>query len=155
MLDVGVVGWSCSSSTSNATSSSTSGLGVVVVVGVALVGVDVCGRLPGKSGTSTVTSDCSDSKLGSGVVVDVVVDAVVVVDVAVVVSGAASGVEKADVALTDASVVDTLVGKTVVVVTTLVGRVAFKPSVFHMVGPTDVNHGGRGRGVDDAGVALN
>ncbi len=58
------------------------------------------------------------------------------------------------------SVVDTCADEEVdrVVVETVdveVSVVVFcRPSVFQMDGPTELNHGGRGLGVDDAGVAV-
>ena len=37
----------------------------------------------------------------------------------------------------------------------MTGGVTFNARVLHIVGPADVNiHGGRGRGVGDAGVAV-
>ena len=134
---------------------------------------------PGKSGTRTVTSDSSSSKLGSGVVVVVVVDvvgaAVVVDDVVdvgetVVVSllvVSDSGVAPPAVLKTDggrvesgvvaaaaaAAAVSAGVGIGVVVVGDDV-VVFCSPNVFQMDGPTELNHGGLGLDVEDAGVAA-
>jgi hypothetical protein len=49
--------------------------------------------------------------------------------------------------------VDSVVEETVVDVEVAV-VVFCRPSVFQMDGPTELNHGGRGLGVDDAGVAV-
>lgn len=161
VLGEGVVVGSWSSSTSSSSSSScsaTSAFSVVVLGDVGLGAVDVCGRRPGKSGTRTVTSDCSDSRLGSGVVVGGVVDVELVVAAvvaALVDSVGASAVDDscAAVAFVDASVAATVDGCVTGFVG--VGAVTLSASVLHMVGPADVNiHGGRGRGVGDAGVAV-
>ena len=85
----------------------------MVVLDVELETVDVCGRLPGKSGTKTVTSDCSDSRLGRGVVVggvvdDELVDGGVTGDVSIATSGV--GVSCATVEFVDASVTTTVGG---------------------------------------------
>lgn len=128
--------------------------------------------LPGKSGTRTVTSVSSTSRGFSGACVDVVVVVgVVVVDVVGVggvVVGVAdevdSGVDEckvvgdvataSDVALTS-SVVEEGATDGVGVGVCGAGGVELlcNPKVFQLDGPTELNHGGRGRGVDDVGVA--
>lgn len=129
---------------------------------------DDWGRRPGKSGTRTVTSVNSTSKLGRGVVVDVVVVVVVVVedltvdvttvdDVAFECSVVDDETETVEwLALAGiimsmiCSVVDAADGVVVVV-----ERDAFwSPNVFQMDGPTELNQGGLGLAVDDVGVAI-
>ncbi len=132
------------------------------------------GRRPGKSGTSTVTSVNSTSKLGRGVVVEVVVVVVVVADLAVVelavaalvvdvpfecspaaVEDEADAVEWLAAATTTLSTcsasVDVAAGLGVVVVES---DAFCSPSVFQMDGPTEENQGGLGLAVDDVGVAI-
>lgn len=131
-----------------------------------------CGRRPGKSGTSTVTSVNSTSKLGRGVVVEVVVvvvkdlavvelDVAALVDVpfecsempAVVEADETDAVEWLATLSTCSASVDVAAGLGVVVVA--VESDAFcSPSVFQMDGPTDENQGGLGLAVDDVGVAI-
>ena len=127
------------------------------------------GRRPGKSGTRTVTSVNSTSKLGRGVVVDVVVVVVVVEDLtvttAVVVDDVAfecSVVEDetetvewlalAGIIISICSVVDEADGLAVVVV--VESDAFWSPNVFQMDGPTELNQGGLGLAVDDVGVAI-
>lgn len=131
---------------------------------------DDWGRRPGKSGTRTVTSVNSTNKLGSGVVVDVVVvvDGLPVVELVVSVAAVVdvpllcskmAVVDDCDVELLTSTAptsacsvdVDSTTGLDVVVVDT----VAFcNPNVFQMDGPTELNQGGLGLAVEDVGVAL-
>jgi hypothetical protein len=125
------------------------------------------GRRPGKSGTSTVTSVNSTSKLGRGVVVVVVVVKdlavveldVTVVDVpfecsdtAVVEADETDVVEWLATLSTCSASVDVAAGLGVVVVVEI--DAFCSPSVFQMDGPTDENQGGLGLAVDDVGVAI-
>ncbi len=129
-----------------------------------------CGRRPGKSGTSTVTSVSSTKRLGNGVVVDVVV--VVLLVVVLVLLGAVDEVVALVATLvafcSDDAVVDVALatpeppvstGESVVVVVVIIVLVvvdeAFcKPNVFQMDGPTELNQGGLGLAVDDVGMAT-
>ncbi len=127
------------------------------------------GRRPGKSGTSTVTSVNSTSKLGRGVVVVVVVVkdlAVVELDVAVVdvpfecsempavvEAEETDAVEWLATLSTCSASVDVAAGLGVVVVAVEIDAFC-SPSVFQMDGPTDENQGGLGLAVDDVGVAI-
>lgn len=130
---------------------------------------DDWGRRPGKSGTRTVTSVNSTNKLGSGVVVDVVVvvDGLPVVELVVSVAAVVdvpllcskmAVVDDCDVELLTSTAptsacsvdVDSTTGLDVVVVDT----VAFcNPNVFQMDGPTELNQGGLGLAVEEVGVA--
>lgn len=130
------------------------------------------GRRPGKSGTSTVTSVNSTSKLGRGVVVDVVV-VVVVGDLAVVEldvaalavkvvpfecweTGVVGGetVEWLATGTTTPSTCSASVTAGLGVVVVVESDAFCSPSVFQMDGPTEENQGGLGLAVDDVGVAI-
>jgi len=128
------------------------------------------GRRPGKSGTRTVTSVSSTRRLGSGVVVDgvLVVGGVleVVVEVGVVEAEAATVVvvgtdDELLLLLAFEAVPVELPGRSRGTVSVLEpgidGGVTVpfcSPIVFQMDGPTELNQGGRGRAVDEVGVAV-